>query len=276
MKKYTWLFVFAMLGLGASGLPATAAIVTESEFENSIGDKDNHNDGTRCYWDRSSCNYSDSYGKTLISWNYNGNPTDDLHCDGYIYRCIYNTSNQNLANGWVGIASCTSCQPGYELTGGAYVSSTVCASPQEYWNNSGPDYDVGSGTGSIKANLCNKNCNSTTCASTAWTAKGEGYETRIYRTCSATGTSGTCNSTTQYRCAAGYWGSSTNGTSGCSRCPEWTSPIKTYTTSAKTTYVRGTSDTGNTTAITGCYVVAGTYYDATGTLKTTDKCKYTN
>lgn len=104
-------------------------------------------------------------------------------------------------------------------------------------------------------------CN-TTCVSTDWAALRTGYESR--KQCNA------CQQSTQYRCAAGYYGSSSNGTSGCTQCPTWTGV---YTTSAKTTLARGTSSAGATT-ITGCYIVAGTYYDTSGTLKTTGNCTY--
>ncbi|MCM1294338.1 MAG: hypothetical protein NC311_02140 [Muribaculaceae bacterium] len=102
----------------------------------------------------------------------------------------------------------------------------------------------------------------TTCSTTSWVSLRTGYESRKY--CNV------CSQSTQYQCAAGYYGSSSNGTSGCTQCPTWTDV---YTTSAKTTQVRGTSAAG-ATAITGCYVAAGTYYDTTGTLKTTGNCAY--
>ncbi|MCM1294222.1 MAG: hypothetical protein NC311_01515 [Muribaculaceae bacterium] len=67
-------------------------------------------------------------------------------------------------------------------------------------------------------------------------------------------------------CSAGNYASADT----CVPCPEWTGV---YTTSALTTIVRGTSAAG-ATAITGCYGVAGTYYDTTGTFSTTGQCKY--
>lgn len=105
------------------------------------------------------------------------------------------------------------------------------------------------------------------CTSTSWAALRTGYESRIEKSCSC---SGTCSSSTKYRCAAGYYGSSTNGTSGCTQCPTWTGV---YTNSGRTVEARGTSTAG-TTAITGCYVAPGTYYDATGQFTLTANCDY--
>ncbi|MDE6250262.1 MAG: hypothetical protein K2M34_01340 [Alphaproteobacteria bacterium] len=270
MKKGIWLLVFAVLGWNMECVHAT----TVAEFEASIGDRNDQNMEQGCYWDESSCSYYDYMtGTTKVSWNYDGSPTD-MHCDDYVYRCIYNTvgDNPDKTKGWSGIVSCNSCAPGYELRGDQNVYSSVCASPKEYWDSLNGIEGNKLGTGSIlsgaKGNACIKNCNSTTCASTAWTAKGTGYQTRIARSCSATGASGNCTSKTEYRCAAGYYGSSSNGTSGCTQCPTWTGV---YTDSAKTTVARGTSNAG-ATAINGCYVAAGTYYDASGTFKTTGNC----
>ena len=94
-------------------------------------------------------------------------------------------------------------------------------------------------------------CNSTNCKSTAWAAHGSGYEVRDYKHCSD---SWTCASETQYRCADGYWGTPSNGASGCSPCPN-----------------PGTSPAG-TTEQTGCYVMSGT--DAAGIFSYADKCYY--
>lgn len=101
-----------------------------------------------------------------------------------------------------------------------------------------------------------KTCSNCT-SDTSWSSAGTGYMKKVTRTCNC----GTCSATTAYQCASGYWGSSTNGTSGCSQCPTWS---KVYTSSAKTQEPRGTSSSG-TTDIEGCYIIPGTYYDETGT-----------
>ncbi len=105
------------------------------------------------------------------------------------------------------------------------------------------------------------NCSQSNCASTAWTAGGTGYETRIYRTCDISFVE--CISTTQYRCASGYYGTSSNGTSGCTRCPS-------------SGGVYGTSAAG-ATAITSCYIPSGTSAsDASGSYILTGDCYYNN
>lgn len=113
-------------------------------------------------------------------------------------------------------------------------------------------------------------CICTDCTTDSWSAGNTGYQRRTKRSCNCTSGSAICNAQYEYRCAAGYYGSSTNGTSGCSACPTWTNV---YTNSARTTLARGTSSDG-TTAITSCYIATGTYYDATGTFTLDSKCNY--
>lgn len=116
---------------------------------------------------------------------------------------------------------------------------------------------------------CRCSCNN--CASdTNWSTGNTGYQRRLKRWCDCTSGTATCKNQYEYQCAAGYYGTSSNGTSGCTQCPTWSGV---YTNSAKTTLARGTSTAG-TTAITGCYVAAGTYYDVTGTFKISSNCQY--
>jgi len=197
-------------------------------------------------------------------WYVIGSP-DYINCATGYYSaaCVHYGSLRS-----VGVASCTSCNPGYELT---EVSGGVTACSATYEEAFATGTGAVSSSGHYKYTECVKNCQASNCISDAWKALRTGYESRTYRSCSTTGASGTCNASTQYRCAAGYYGTSTNGTSGCSQCPTWSGV---YTDSARTTLVRGTSSADSNTAITGCYVVAGTYYDATGTFKTTGNCQY--
>ncbi len=96
-----------------------------------------------------------------------------------------------------------------------------------------------------------------TCVSTDWAAYSTGYESKVSATCNTR--TGACKRTTSYRCAAGYYGSSTNGTSGCSKCP---SP--------------GTTAAG-ATSITECCIPSGTTgSDTTGTYTYTSQCCYSN
>lgn len=101
---------------------------------------------------------------------------------------------------------------------------------------------------------------------TDFTAITIGYERKTIKNC----LNGNCQEQYTYRCAAGYYGSSTNGTSGCTQCPTWTGV---YTDETRTTIARGTSSVG-ATDITDCYITSGTYYDATGTFKITGTCQY--
>ncbi len=104
-----------------------------------------------------------------------------------------------------------------------------------------------------KCKAC-KSC--TNCNTTSWTAGNTGYQRRVYKTCNC---DGVCNQTNEYRCAAGYYGSSTNGTSGCSRCPS-----------------SGSSSAGST-VITACYLPSGwTGTDSTGSYTYTANCYYSN
>ena len=102
------------------------------------------------------------------------------------------------------------------------------------------------------------------CSSTSWTSAGTGKETRIYAQCNCN----TCQKSTQYRCAAGYYRSSGSGSSTvCTRCPS-------------SGGVYGTSAAGST-AITSCYLPSGTtvsFSDSagSGTAKYTSDCYYTN
>jgi len=148
------------------------------------------------------------------------------------------------------VISCTSCSDGYDL---------VTRS------------DEVPGYGTKTYTICQTHCD--TCSNcdddTSWSAANTGYQRLAIRTCDC----GTCYVSYIYRCANGWYGGSMNGVSGCSQCPEWTGA---YTTSAKTTTVRGTSNAGSNTAITSCYIPTGTYYDGTGTFKIISNCMYKN
>ncbi len=106
---------------------------------------------------------------------------------------------------------------------------------------------------------CSSGC--TNCDTTAWTASGTGYQKQTVATCNTTFCE--CTKTTQYRCAAGYYGSSTNGTSGCKRCPS-------------SDGVSGSANAGST-VITSCYLPTGTNFsNATGNGTYTSNCYYSN
>lgn len=113
-------------------------------------------------------------------------------------------------------------------------------------------------------------CKTCTSASTGqWKAHATGYEKRTNTACYCAGGTYTYD---QYRCAAGYYGSSSNGTSGCTQCPWtdlWDEPGL-VTRSARTSAAGSTS-------VSSCYFTGGTskkFYDVTGALELTGNCYY--
>ena len=97
------------------------------------------------------------------------------------------------------------------------------------------------------------------CESTAWSAYSTGYQKRTVATCNTTMC--TCSKKTEYRCATGYYGTTTNGKSGCTQCPP-------------SNGISATSDAG-ATLVTQCYLPSGaTGTDATGTFIYTTNCYY--
>lgn len=153
------------------------------------------------------------------------------------------------------IKSCKTCPTGYtpEFTDVGWTYDDFCYNPdieQELKNIQ------------LEVNVCVKSCVScTNCNSIDWTAYRTGYERRINRDCEC---DGTCTSTTQYRCAVGYYGTSTNGTSGCTRCPS-------------SGGIYGTTAAAGSKNITSCYIPANqTMSDGTGEYVFTNKCYYKN
>lgn len=91
------------------------------------------------------------------------------------------------------------------------------------------------------------------CSNGSWTAGNTGYQKKQVASCVC----GVCKKDYEYRCAANYYGSSTNGTSGCRACPNG-----------------GKSQAGST-SITSCYLSTGTSgSDVTGSYQYTGNCYY--
>lgn len=102
-------------------------------------------------------------------------------------------------------------------------------------------------------------CKSCSGSTGAWGAHNTGYEKRSVTACNCDGTKST---RTEYRCAKGWFGSSTNGTSGCTRCPS-------------SGGVYGTTDAAGSDAITKCYLpVETSMSDSTGTFTCSGKSYY--
>ena len=132
------------------------------------------------------------------------------------------------------VAECRTCMSGYKSEFVGPISFSDC-------------------TNTISYQTCPTKCaGCTNCVSDSnFSSYSTGYQRKATRTCDCE----TCRTTYSYRCAAGYYGSSSNGTSGCSPCPSG-----------------GTSSAGTTSA-TGCYIPSGTTgSDATGTYKYTSNC----
>ncbi|MDR0741459.1 MAG: hypothetical protein LBF28_01665, partial [Rickettsiales bacterium] len=92
------------------------------------------------------------------------------------------------------------------------------------------------------------------CQNTGYSDFATGYQSAISKSCNIETLA--CTSTTVYRCASGYYGSSTTGTSGCTQCP-----------------TGGTSDAGATDA-TDCYASPRNGTDTTGSWEYTSTCYY--
>lgn len=95
------------------------------------------------------------------------------------------------------------------------------------------------------------------CTDKEWTAGNTGYEYSV--TCGAN-----CDTSRKYRCAKGYYGTSTDGTTGCTRCP-----------ASGGTY--GTTAVAGSTAVTSCYIPSGTTFSGTsGSGTYTGNCYWKN
>lgn len=107
---------------------------------------------------------------------------------------------------------------------------------------------------------CSSGCPN--CDTTTWTAHSDGYQKRTVATCNTTYC--ICSKNTEYRCATGYYGTSTNGISGCTRCPS-------------SGGVYGITASSGAKSITECYLPAGTTgSDNTGSFTYTGNCYYKN
>lgn len=150
------------------------------------------------------------------------------------------------------VTSCTKCKGKGTLTPRVSLSNTYYGDKTKvctYILNSSDQTNIANAVRVCSCPAC------TNCTSDAWVAFGTGYEKQIFRTCEC----GECKVSTKYRCAAGYYGTSINGASGCSKCPD-----------------NGTSNAGATLK-TGCYLPSGTNInDTVGQYTLTENCSYKN
>lgn len=122
------------------------------------------------------------------------------------------------------------------------TSSYGCSAALELCCSDTIDYNVTSTTNNVQ-----------TCSKHSWNA-----------------TTSTCSTSTIYRCAPGYYGNPTTASSGCTRCSVWSGVSGDPGLSSQ---VYGKSNAG-ATAITGCYMPSGTYYDVSGKFTLTSNCQY--
>ncbi|MDR0741492.1 MAG: hypothetical protein LBF28_01840 [Rickettsiales bacterium] len=154
-----------------------------------------------------------------------------VSCDDVIVPTIQGCSSYTCYNS--GYASCNTCNSGYTRI------------------NDGSSY---TGSCTFTYYYCNNDCTGCSdCTGDAdWSAHSTGYQKKVTRSCNCN----TCSSSTSYRCAAGYYGSSATGTSGCSPCP-----------------TGGTNNAG-ATAVTECYASTTSGTDATGSWEYDQTCYY--
>lgn len=156
----------------------------------------------------------------------------------------------------------------------AYAIPSCNAGCQNYWwSNEEQAFACDTGTCNCRGTQtypCYAPCDVGDWGITCGTPKGctaysNGYEKCTEPVCTNDFTSGLCNvsNSVTYRCAAGYYGTTTNGTSGCTRCPS-------------SGGIYGTSPAGSS-AITSCYIKSGeSGTDASGSYTYTGNCYYTN
>lgn len=112
----------------------------------------------------------------------------------------------------------------------------------------------------------------TDCNSTDWDSTGtDGYEYKINAMCSVINNK--CSKTVLYRCAAGFYGTTTNGTSGCRGCPyaDMWDDSRLVTRSARNSVAGSSPEEAN------CFVPGGTskkFYDVAGTFQLSQDCYF--
>lgn len=162
---------------------------------------------------------------------------EGTNCSNSAISCWGNSSDKT------GVISCTGCKSGYSLL--AVSQNLTC------------DGNIIS----AEYNTCVETCSSSNCKSdSTWTTIRTGYQRLVKRSCAS---NTNCQETPSYRCASGYYGTSSNGSTGCTLCPSFNG-------------IKALSAAGANSSITKCYVPDGTVgTDVTGTFKYTYACYYT-
>lgn len=190
-----------------------------------------------------------------LAYNCNGNP---------IFKCT-----RTIAGGTFAVRQCNTCKTPYTLVKGDIAGDISC---------------------SLKTPLYKYTCQcvcSNCTASGSWSAYGTGYQKYTGQGCDCSGSTATCKTITDYRCASGYYGTATSGSTGCTVCPSNAtcsggnnSTFKcnkgyykngsgcTQCASPATTKAAGSYD------ISECYIPEGTYSDTTGKYAMNCDCPY--
>ena len=165
-------------------------------------------------------------------------PSTPAHCTNSTLVCARITGVSVIRE-----SLCIACQKGYTAVKGQKMfpsaGCSASSTSQQYYHYS-----------------CECKCSNCPETDGTWTAKGTGYQQRTSQGCDCSSGSAICKKTTHYRCAAGYYGSPTNGTFGCTPCP-----------------TPGTSVAG-TVQLAQCYIPKGTYSDRTGKYVFNCDCPY--
>lgn len=140
------------------------------------------------------------------------------------------------------VTTCLSCAPNFKMQF-EHESATPCSFTLQY---------------------CTPCTGCTDCTSTSWTTALNGiHQSQTLARC-IDECSNTCEKTTAYRCLDGYYGTPTNTTTGCYKCP----------TSGG---LSGTSIPGQNLNINECYFPRGrSVTDSSGTYQFTSNCFYSN
>lgn len=160
-----------------------------------------------------------------LAYNCNGNP---------IFKCT-----RTIAGSTVAVRQCNTCKTPYTLVKGDIAGDSSCSLRTPLYKYT-----------------CQCRCSNCT-ASGSWSAYSTGYEKYTGQGCDCSGSTATCKTITNYRCAKGYYGKTTNGTTGCSPCA-----------APATTRSAGSED------ISSCYIPEGTYSDTTGKYAMNCDCPY--
>ena len=190
--------------------------------------------------------------------------------DGTVYRLAPSgPGSQNAGGRCMFVPTCTECEDGYTLQDGELPLRI------EFQGSEGWDEIRCTTTGGREYKVCERNSTEPdpdpgNCVSdTTWVAHTvQGYEKRTTRTWNGT----RCVESTQYRCAASWYGSPGTTATGCQHCPGASIGVWNPTTGkVDGKVVEGKSAPGSR-YITNCYIEPYTSADISGIFDYTSNC----